>query len=135
MNKYGKAAIRAVQIYKEHTNLSPREAWNEATSHYFPGKPFAQNKGCPRAAFLGLCEEGFVRGIPRETYQSGKKNKQYAIDAVHILNQNPEKTYTPSELWKEVTKGKKKQHNQQMDVVLALWENSLINIPKDLVDF
>ncbi|WP_440941445.1 DUF6979 family protein [Paenibacillus odorifer] len=30
-------------------------------------------------------------------------------------------------LWREITKGNPKSHNYQMDVVLALWNNDMVN--------
>ena len=34
-----------------------------------------------RGAFLGLCEEGLVKGIPAGKYSASKDNKQYAVRA------------------------------------------------------
>nr|WP_313637966.1 hypothetical protein [Paenibacillus sp.] len=53
-------------------------------------------------------------------------NKTYAIQAVELLKANPELAKDKNELWRKVIKGVKKQHNSQMDVVLALWNNNLI---------
>lgn len=49
-----------------------------------------KKKGCPRNAFLGLYEEGLVKGIPSGNYTRSKKNKEYAIKAVKILKGAPE---------------------------------------------
>jgi hypothetical protein len=45
----------------------------------------AQKKGCPRGAFLGLCEEGLVKGIPAGNYTTSKDNKAYAVRAAELL--------------------------------------------------
>jgi len=39
-------------------------------------------KGCPRGAFLELCEAGMIKGIASGKYTRSKRNKEYAIDAV-----------------------------------------------------
>jgi len=83
-------------------------------------------EGCPKCAFLGLCEEGFARGVPQGNYTSSKKNKQYAVDAVTILKENPDLANDPASLWKLVIKGETIKYHQQMDVVTVLWKSNLI---------
>ena len=34
----------------------------------------SQEKGCPKSAFLGLCEEGFIKEISKGKYTSSVKN-------------------------------------------------------------
>lgn len=82
-------------------------------------------KGCPRGAFLGLCEEGLIKGIPCGSYTKSKKNKQYAIDAVEILKENLGKDLGKKELWYKIT-GNKKSYNSQMDIVLELFNRGYI---------
>ena len=124
-NKYGLVAKEAVSISKK-----PIISWAEAVSTYFSSESSRQ-KACPRNAFLGLCEAGLVKGIKAGVYLKSKNenlNKKYAIIAVEILKENP--SLSKKELWDKVRErlalGEKK-HNSQMDVVLALWENDLIN--------
>lgn len=129
MGSYGEAALKAVELIKIGKATDPRDAWKIATSQLFGAGTSMQRKGCPKGAFLGLCEEGFVKAIPSGHYIRSKKNKNkfYAVKAVSILKNNPTKNYTKNELWNEVIGNKhKKVHNQQMDVVLALWENGFI---------
>jgi hypothetical protein len=84
-----------------------------------------EEKGCPKNTFLSLCEEGLVKGIPKSNYTKSVKNKDYALRAVAILEQNKHTTFLPKELWDKLELGDKRS-NSQMDVVLALWENGLI---------
>lgn len=128
MNKYEIAAINATQCFNDKAAETPLDAWNQATIELFGANTPAQRKGCPKNAFLGLCEEGLVRGIPKGNYmyRSDSLNKAYAIQAVELLKANPELASDRNVLWKEVMKGVKKSHNSQMDVVLALWERGLI---------
>jgi hypothetical protein len=85
----------------------------------------SRSKSCPKNAFLGLCEAGVVKGIPKGEYTKSVKNKNYALQAVEILKRDKSISYSPSVLWKELNLGDK-IHNSQMHVVLALWNNGLI---------
>jgi hypothetical protein len=91
----------------------------------YPTSPTARKKGCPRGAFLGLCEEGMVKGIPAGRYTSSRENKAYAIRAVTLLAEETQ-NWSRSTLWQAVTNDPQKTHNSQMDIVLALWKNGLI---------
>lgn len=119
---YSKAAIEAVKL-----NLPPRKA-QEKTIEKITDSESARKKGCPKTAFLGLCEEGLVKGIPKRKClrNSESLNKTYAIDACKLIKANPEfKELTPSKLWKKLNLGTK-GHNSQMDVVLALQAEELL---------
>jgi hypothetical protein len=126
MNKYGKAAIEAVKLIHSQSLSNPKEAWEAASSQIFSEGTSSQKKGCPRNAFLGLCEEGLVNGVKPGKYTNSKKNKQYAIDLVNELRAQPELVNDPTSLWKFVMRGDPKVHNHQMDVVIALWVNGFI---------
>ncbi|QVY67113.1 hypothetical protein [Polaribacter sp. Q13] len=122
MNKYGLTALKAAQNYKQSDSIP--EIYARAAKEIFETKS-SQDKGCPKGTFLGLCEEGLVKGIPRGNYTKSVKNKEYALQAIEILRWADNKTFTPKELWTELNLGDKRS-NSQMDVVLALWENGLI---------
>jgi hypothetical protein len=123
-NKYGEAALIAARMETYGKAITPAQRWDQATAKLYPTSPSAQRKGCPRGAFLGLCEAGLVKGIPVGQYTHSNKNKAYALRAVALLNAGTHKTVTT--LWAEVTDGEPIDHNSQMDVVLALWKNGLI---------
>ncbi|MGC5328750.1 DUF6979 family protein [Brevibacillus sp. SYSU BS000544] len=124
MNKYGQAAVMAVELLHSNHALSPQDAWQKATGELFSKSTHGQDKDCPRSAFLGLCEEGFVQGVVSGKYTGSKASKGYALKGVELLKQNPSLAKSPSTLWKAIGKGKR--HNSQMDVVISLWENNLI---------
>ena len=126
MSKYGEAAILAVQFLKEETPLEPREAWAKATKKIFPSSTDLQNKGCPRGAFLGLCNEGLILGLPPGEYSKPTKNGKYATDAIGVLKKNRFLASQPNLLWKKVA-GNTKSENHQMDVVVGLWKAESIN--------
>ena len=129
MNKYGEVAVNAVHSILRGEEVHPHNAWQEAASKAFGEGTWAQRKGCPKNAFLGLCEAGLVYGIASGKYartNSQQKNKNYAIQAVSILRERPDLQEDKIRLWKVVMNGNDMSHNSQMDVVLSLWKNNLI---------
>lgn len=128
MNNYAQAAPKAVELYIEGKANNPKEAWEEATCIYYKRGSWAQKKSCPKDAFLGLCEEGLVKGIAEGDYTSSIKNKGYAVKAVKLLAKDPELGKSSSILWKKVIDSASTTPNQQMDVVLGLWNRKLISI-------
>ena len=121
-NRYGEAALIAA---RDSAGTSPAKRWQSAMERVYPTSVSAQKKGCPRGAFLGLCEEGLVKGIPAGNYTVSKNNKAYAVRAAELLIEGKQK-WSISELWRAVTDDPEKTHNSQMDIVLALWKNGLI---------
>jgi len=113
---YAQTAIKAVSYINE--NHAAEEAWEKASCEFFEEGSDGQRKTCPRAAFYGLFSKNPVK--------LAGKNASYAQKAVEILKKNPDCNFTASELWKVVMADEPKQHNYQMDVVLALWESKLI---------
>ena len=123
MGKYGEVAIKATKLSKSN---NPKSAWEEAFCQKFGKETSSQCKGCPRCTFLGLCEEGKIKGVCRGNYTKSKKNKEYALQAVQILQKHPGFCSNKTELWRKVTGEIRKAHNGQMDVVVSLWNNKLI---------
>src|SRR5207248_3342561 len=124
MGKYGEVAVNAARLLDADSKKSPLDAWNAAAKAKFRGEIEAEKKSCPRGAFLGLCEEGLVRGVVPGEYTGSDKNKSYALEAVrHLLHDPGLGSLKPGQLWKLLMNGADKRHNSQMDVVLALWNN------------
>ena len=124
MGKYGSAAIKAVSYITKSYASNPVEAWNNATIEIFGKDTPSQKKGCPKGAFLGLCESGFIKGVKSGKYTNSIENKKYAVEAVKILKNNPQMSKNEPELWFMVAGNK--THNQQIGVVIALWNAQLI---------
>jgi hypothetical protein len=122
MNKYGLTALKSVQNFR--ASYSIIELWSRSANEIFDTKS-SQEKSCPKGTFLGLCEEGLVKGIPKGNYTKSLKNKEYALKAVEILKSKPNNSFTAKELWYKLELGDKRS-NSQMDVVIALWANELI---------
>jgi len=123
-NRYGEAAILAAgQGFSASSN--PVVRWDNAMQKLYPTSPTARKKGCPRGVFLGLCEEGLVKGIPAGKYTASKDNKAYAVRATALLSEGKQ-SWSVNGLWRAVSSDPEKAHNSQMDVVMALWKNDLI---------
>ena len=123
-NRYGEAALLAARG-NSAAGVDPVVRWESAMQKLYPTSPVARKKGCPRGAFLGLCEEGLVKGIPAGRYTASKDNKGYAVRAAELLIEGKQ-DWSTSSLWRAVTDDPEKTHNSQMDVVMALWKNDLI---------
>jgi len=125
MGKYGQTAKIATELLISNQANDPIQAWDIATIQVFPDSISSRSKGCPKNSFLGLCEDGYITDVKNGNYTGSKKNKDYAIKAISLLNDNP--TFTEKELWELVIDEPNKKHNYQMDVVKTLWDNKLIN--------
>jgi hypothetical protein len=125
MNAYGSAAISAAhQVCR--WSKDPQSAWFDAVTKQFPHSPAAQAKGCPRAAFLALCSDGVVAGIPPGWYTRSKLNRAYAVKAARLLQIDASLAGNRAKLWSECTAPHIVQENSQLDVVLALWSARLL---------
>jgi hypothetical protein len=122
-NRYGEAAILAAQ--QGPSGRNPADLWENALEKLYPTSPVARLKNSPREAFLGLCEEGLVKGIPAGEYTESKSSKGYAVHAVTLLMEGAQH-WSKSALWQAVTGGSGKKESGQMDIVLALWHKDLI---------
>lgn len=131
MGGFGKAALKAHKLATGKQPQVPSDAWDQATTSIWGGGTSSQVKSCPRDAFLGLCEAGKVRGVSSGKYTRSLKNKDYAVEALNMLKANPSLVSLGElGLWRKVMislgEPVDKVHNQQMDVVLTLFQNGLI---------
>ena len=130
MSKYGECAVKSVQFCIKES-ASPVDAWEEITSQVFGKGTSSQKKGCPRTTFLGLCEEGYIKGITKGKYllkEMKDGNKKYAIEAVKVLKRNPDLIKRKNDLWSAMTCGKSIAQNNQIEVIVSLNEKDLINL-------
>jgi hypothetical protein len=128
MNIYGIASLMALEEIQN--NNSPEESWDIAIEQLTKSDT-SRKKGCPKAAFLGLCEDGYIQGVNNGEYTNSTNNKEYAIKAVEILRREPNNPYKNITLWNQVLgelQLEQKKHNGQMDVVLDLWNAGKITI-------
>jgi hypothetical protein len=123
--KYGLVALNAVNKLNNIKEMEPCNAWDEAAAFVFPTQLSSRQKSCPRSAFLGLCEEGKVKGVRSGDYTSSKANKSYATDALALLQSSP--NLTTKDLWdKVISNADPKVHNSQMNVVAALFNEGYL---------
>lgn len=130
MGDYGIAAVNATNSVKSGQHQSPVTAWQVAVSAQFPTSQSSQGKSCPRGAYLGLCETGLVDGIPAGNYTNSQKNKSYAVSALNQLCINSSLASNPNALWIAAGCPNIRQNNQ-MDVVIALWNAGLLKCPSN----
>lgn len=133
MNKYGLAAIRAIELFRTGRASSPVAAWDTAVSEVFPRSPSARKKGCPRGAFLGLCGQGLIASVPKGNYSRSTRSAAYAIAAVETLRGQPALIADAKALWTAVG-GATRRHNSELDVVTALWTGGLLRHSTDSED-
>jgi hypothetical protein len=89
MSTYQYAAILAANRCRANSERSPGGEWVRAVARAFPSSESSRTKACPRGAFLGLCEDGLVIGVPPGRYTRSAKNKAYAIAAIRLLRREP----------------------------------------------
>lgn len=128
MGQYGRAACIAADLLEGKAEETPRTAW-ELAMRRVTTSPSSREKPCPRSTFLGLCEEGLVRGVRPGSYTSSSDNKSYALRAIRALVDDPTLASQRGVLWDLATGGKLKGRNGQLDVVLALWREGRLNRP------
>ena len=125
MASYQEVAVIAANFLSGGNCSDPADAWAKAASEVFPASTSLRDKGCPRAAFLGLCHEGYVDKVEPSSHPRLSKNGEYAVEAVQVLRRNKFLASQPDLLWKQVA-GNTKTQNHQMDVVVGLWEAGLL---------
>lgn len=131
MGGFGTAALNAHKLATGRQPQDPSDAWDQATTSIWGGGTSSQVKSCPKNAFLGLCAAGMVKGVASGNFTRSRKNKKYAVKAADMLKVNSSLVSLGEiGLWQKVMKSLgepvDKVHNQQMDVVLTLFQNKLI---------
>ncbi|WP_052380253.1 MULTISPECIES: hypothetical protein [unclassified Pseudoalteromonas] len=70
---------------EQQTETTPQYAWASEALTVFPTQSSSRVKGCPKSAFLGLCELGTVKGVAKGKYTSSVDNKKYAEDPLSFF--------------------------------------------------
>jgi len=128
MDKYGDASVRAAKLLSIGTFATPREAWDSAVLEIFPDRLPSRIKGCPRAAFLSLCQLGVIRGVIKGNYTRSVRNRDDVAGALDELIRSPELAEDKLRLWALATGNIGKAHNSQMDVVISLFHAGYLDI-------
>jgi len=115
---------RTARTYVVSRGLEPAAAWDEATKR----AGIRTRGGYPKTTFLGLCEAGYVRGIPAGTYADrAGAMRQYAARMVELLVEDDDYEDDPMELFTTATDGKVGEQGQ-LDVLFGLWNHGLIDV-------
>ena len=125
MGMYGRAAIRAVHMLEQGSPSNPESAWDRAIALETTSSE-SRRKGCPRGAFLGLCSAGVIKSVKGHSSLNLGSNGDYARRMVKALRSNEELASDRKRLWRVGARRSKKKENGQVDVVLALWNEGLI---------
>jgi len=124
MNKYEKVVLLTMNRIEAYNEM-PEIAWENASIEIFGAKTSSQKKCCPKNSFLGLCEEGMIKGVFQGKYckKNNSVNKNYVIKALDLICKDKSLIKDKIGLWKKITKIK---YNQQLDVLFILIENGYI---------
>lgn len=123
MSGYSEVAVRAAK--DALAKKSPAKAWDKAAKKVFPNSIHSQQKRCPRCAFLGLAEEGHIKGIRAGNYTRSLKSKGYAIEFLKLIRKNPAGVADRwRSLWDNVVGTR--QEKGEMHVVIALYEGNYL---------
>jgi hypothetical protein len=122
MGQYGRTAVHATKRFLSGEAPSVRTAWDSAVTQH-SDTPFSQAKGCPRDAFLGLCEAGLVKGVPPGNHGAPRENVngRYAVEAYHLLKADPILASDKKALWKAIPDRTATHENGQLDVLLMMY--------------
>ena len=124
MTLYGKIAVASARVLATGPEQHPEAVWR-LVAHAFTSSESVRNKGCPRKAFVSLCNAGMVRGVnssPCEHQHS--KNGQYTLEAARLIWLDPTNAANKARLWGLVAPGIKA--NCQLDVLFGLHESRLL---------
>lgn len=125
MGQLGRIAEHAVKRITQDA-LAPEEAWAVMAAELYSGTPALQERGCGRSAFLRLCAAGVVREVTASDCADAKKDQDYALRALKILNEDPTLAHDQDTLWRLVTEGRTIRHNGQMDVECTLFRAEVL---------
>lgn len=123
---YGVIALRAWELVTSQ-GISPPDAWRAAVCERYPGPAQQRNAlqhTCPRGAFLGLCQRGFVRNVVPRSYTESTASSGYALAAVGLLQAEPGLAADKPELERRVFGTR--TPNDEVNVVLALLRDDLL---------
>jgi hypothetical protein len=81
MTDFGNVAVNVVKSWAEDKSVDPHKVWRKECLKAGLSVSLAE-KGCPKSTFLGLCEEGLIKGIDKGSYTRSIINKSYGLAAI-----------------------------------------------------
>lgn len=123
MGQFGDAASTAAEMLGAGSVSDPAKAWDRAISEVTESDS-CRTKRCPRTAFLVLCSEGKVSGVPGGNYVP-RTAPRYALSGASALAADASlEKLSPSALWEVVRPPRgPREENGRMDVVLGLYRS------------
>ena len=116
---YTRIAKQAFQNLQGQT--SSVLAWQNSAAQ-LASSPHSRDKGCPRSAFVGLANGGYLRGVSGRAEQLSK-NATYALVAKELYDERPEYLEQRAAWWAAVSQRCGTQRSSQngvLDVVAGL---------------
>jgi hypothetical protein len=132
MRGYSLAATKAAETLNRDSTISPLGAWQRAVEEVLSHSRCQQVKGCPKGTFLGLCEDGYIKGVAPGSYTSSELNKRYAVEAAKRILKDSNLRDDVQLLWRMVTSNSGKAHNSQMNVVVGLSIGGFLQEPREI---
>ena len=128
MKKYEQVTLLAMDHIKNN-NETPEIAWKNASIEVFGKGTSSQKKSCPKNSFLGICEEGLIKEIPKGNYSNieNNKNKKYVLEALELISNDKTLLDNKMNLWLKINS---KKYNQQLDVLFTLINEGYIQIKR-----
>lgn len=133
MGQHGRIAHHVVRRVVAD-GVNPESAWAEVAAELYSASPALQMHGSACSTFLGLCSEGLVIGVPAGNYECSLRDKNFGLEAVRLLQEEPSLVFDQDALWRHVLNGRVVRHNAQMDVVCTLFRADLIKLDDDAGD-
>jgi hypothetical protein len=118
--------VIAAELLAARADLQPPDTWRLVAELVFPLSASSREKGCPRDAFLGLCDVGAIEGVEPGSYTKSVLNKDYAVRALDALRADASLSSDERKLWRIAVNGADRQQNSQMDVLISLWRRGHI---------
>ena len=119
MARYGEVATLAARTSRR--GVHPVQAWNTAAARIYGDQRASRDKSWPKSAFLGLAEEGLISGVQRGATLDPVTTNATPWKACGCSNRSQRCPPILMRCGGRVMAGERKQHNEQMEVVAALW--------------
>lgn len=123
MNRYTEIVVKAINTIKEGRVQNPVEAWDKSLTDVFGNNITSYNRNCARNTFLGLCEEGYIKGINKGKYTLSKINKEYVVKLRDTIYKN--QVSNEDNIWLAINMSDKK-HYLQLQIVKELYEEKIL---------
>ncbi len=120
---FEQATLEAVKLLNSKEVEHPAAAWRIALFKLGASESMI-DKSCPLHTFLDLCNQGYIKNIPKATSKLSENGKM-ALKAIDILISNNWVIDNKQVFWAEHFH---KSYENQLDIIFALKNNDLLII-------